>query len=369
MLARSPISVDRSHCGSSPPNKQRPGSWQGASESLLKAGLREPIVPKREDVIASKVRSRVKYTEPFAGFRKSLMPVQQWADPPFVGPIAISLAGHSCLLLAFLMHFHPKMQGSKVNQIQQESAMEVVFQPPSHNEMSGPSSPVAGGGVALPTVSKPKKPKKKHAEAALTVPEDQSSEGEIEIGKEADKKQETKNSTHEPERKPERQKETAKTKPSDKDNPFAHPTDINFPNNQPSPSPKAGRRGGNNRAVNLSTGPLSLNGQINAPYKSTTSVKGVSSEYGEEIDRWIREHLYYPDDAIQNDEEGPTSVHVVLDRQGRVSRVVLSSQSGSYSLDSATVAMFEHAQLPPVPPDMKGSHFDIDVTVNYILLR
>ena len=45
------------------------------------------------------------------------------------------------------------------------------------------------------------------------------------------------------------------------------------------------------------------------------------------------------------------------------------STSGSYALDDATEGMFRGAHLPPVPPDMQGDHFDIDLTVNYILIR
>ncbi|WP_415448128.1 energy transducer TonB [Acetobacter orientalis] len=111
------------------------------------------------------------------------------------------------------------------------------------------------------------------------------------------------------------------------------------------------------------------NGAINAHYTSRTSIKGVSDDYGQEINAWIERHLFYPDEAIRNGEEGPSSVHVVLDRTGRVRSVYETNSSGSYYLDAATTGMFHGAQLPPVPPDMSGDHFDIDVTVKYILIR
>lgn len=152
-------------------------------------------------------------------------------------------------------------------------------------------------------------------------------------------------------------------------NPFAHPMDWSF--NGP-PAPKArhrGRNGGQHGPVDFSLGPLSMNGQINAPYRAKSMVKGVSSDYGAEIDRWVRAHMYYPEDAASNGEEGPSSVHVVLDRSGHVRSVRLTGQSGSYSLDAATAGMFQGAKLPPVPPDMSGDHFDMDVTINYILIR
>ncbi|NVN41509.1 energy transducer TonB, partial [Ameyamaea chiangmaiensis] len=135
------------------------------------------------------------------------------------------------------------------------------------------------------------------------------------------------------------------------------------------PRARRGRSGGAGAPIDLSVGPLVKDGQINAPYSTRTTIRGVSEDYEGEIDRWIRSHMYYPEDAARNGEDGPSSVHVVLDRSGHVKAVRLTGQSGSYSLDAATTGMFRNAQLPPVPPDMKGDHFDIDLTINYILIR
>ncbi|WP_240810432.1 energy transducer TonB [Formicincola oecophyllae] len=151
---------------------------------------------------------------------------------------------------------------------------------------------------------------------------------------------------------------------------FAHPQEYTF--NTPTQSP--GRRPGRRRRwgggpIDMSLGPLSLNGAINAPYRSSSRVKGVTSDYGAEIDRWIRAHMFYPEDAAENGEEGPVSVHVVIDRTGRVSSVRLVDGSGAHALDDATTGMFNGAKLPPVPDTMAGNHFDLDVTINYILVR
>ncbi|MFC0510336.1 MULTISPECIES: energy transducer TonB [Asaia] len=157
--------------------------------------------------------------------------------------------------------------------------------------------------------------------------------------------------------------------PKQSDNPFANMTTLDFGEAPSAPRRQRGRRGGSGAPIDMSLGPLSTNGQINAPFMTRNTIKGVSDDYGSEIDRWIRAHLYYPEDAIKNGEDGPSSVHVVLDRTGRVKSVRLTGQSGSYSLDAATTGMFQGARLPPVPPDMKGDHFDIDLTINYILIR
>ncbi|GBR51190.1 TonB periplasmic protein [Neokomagataea thailandica NBRC 106555] len=112
-----------------------------------------------------------------------------------------------------------------------------------------------------------------------------------------------------------------------------------------------------------------MNGQINAPFKTSTSIRGISEDYAGEIDRWIKAHIYYPEDAARNGEDGASSVHVVLDRYGRVKTVRLIGSSGSYSLDAGLTSTFQGAHLPPPPPNMKGDHFEFDMTLNYILLR
>nr|WP_321983999.1 energy transducer TonB [uncultured Lichenicoccus sp.] len=151
--------------------------------------------------------------------------------------------------------------------------------------------------------------------------------------------------------------------------PLSHPMDLSFAPMTRSFQRRSGRPAGSGGPVDLSLGPLVQNGQLNTPYASTSSIKGVSDDYAEEIGDWIRRHMYYPEEAAQKGESGPSHVHVVLDRQGQVKTVSLVSTSGSYLLDAATTGMFRNAKLPPVPPDMNGNHFDVDLTIDYILIH
>ena len=158
-------------------------------------------------------------------------------------------------------------------------------------------------------------------------------------------------------------------RPTARSSPFSHPQDFSFEQGEPGPPRyRSGRPSGSRAPVDLSLGPLVKNGRLNTPF-ATVGIKGVSDDYEAEIDAWIRRHLYYPPDAAQRGEDGPSHVHVVLDRSGRVKGVSLVTSSGSYALDDATMGMFRNAHLPQVPPDMVGDHFDIDLTVNYILIR
>ena len=150
---------------------------------------------------------------------------------------------------------------------------------------------------------------------------------------------------------------------------FSNPMDLSFSQSQPGPSrSRTGRPSGSRAPVDLSLGPLVKNGHLNTPF-ATVGIKGVSDDYGAEIDSWIKRHLYYPPEAAQRGEDGNSHVHVVIDREGHVKSVRLVNSSGSFALDDSTQGMFRNAKLPPVPPDMTGDHFDIDLTVDYILMR
>ena len=151
--------------------------------------------------------------------------------------------------------------------------------------------------------------------------------------------------------------------------PLSHPMDLSFSQAPVPPRARRGRAGGSGAPIDLSMGPMVQGGKLLTPYASTSSIKGVSDDYADEIGAWIRRHMYYPEEAAKRGEDGPSHVHVVLDRQGRVTGIRLVDSSGSVLLDDATQGMFRNAKLPPVPPDMSGNSFDVDLTIDYILLR
>ncbi|EHH68074.1 hypothetical protein GMO_18410 [Gluconobacter morbifer G707] len=312
-----------------------------------------------------------------------MMRPQTIVDPGPTVPFLIS-AGIHLAVLAVLLTQHHHMHGSPTGQ---EPQVEMVFdQPPSKSSMQGPRAREEGGAPPPPssqsteeTQNEQQQPEQEQSAPTPAVPTPETpaappvpQEPSAELPKTAptpapvtpgtapsQRHQQTTPHSHRAHR----------SVRSDNNNPFAHPMDLSFGE---APSPYRRRRGrpaGSGGPIDMSLGPLSMNGAINAPYQTRNSVRGVSEDYGSEIDQWIRRHMYYPEEAARAGEDGPSSVHVVLDRSGHVKAVRLTGQSGSYSLDAATTGMFQGAHLPPVPPDMKGDHFDIDVTINYILLH
>ncbi|MXV45195.1 TonB family protein [Saccharibacter sp. 17.LH.SD] len=302
------------------------------------------------------------------GTRTPMVRPQTLVDMPLIGPVLLSFLVH-IIILGWVAYQSPEKSG--VSQGASQPQVEMVFDaPPTQHSLRGQRSRDDGGGSSSPAKSSSESsptPVVPTPEQPSSPPVVRSPSGEL-----ADTSQDTKNLTPATPKHHKRRRAAPAhhmTRRQMDNNPFAHPMDLSF-SGQPSPHPRhRGRRGGNHGAFDLSMGPLSMNGQINAPYQTRNSVKGVSSDYGEEIDRWIRNHMFYPEEARNAGEDGPSSVHVVIDRSGRVKSVRLTGQSGSYSLDTATVGLFQGVQLPPVPPDMAGDHFDLDVTINYILLQ
>ncbi|WP_240993473.1 energy transducer TonB [Asaia bogorensis] len=340
-------------------------------------------------------RAPLTHYEPKTGLEPDLKPAgaslirpQILEDQGVVTVLIASAIAHA-IILGLLIYEGARHARGLPEGIEQPQ-VEMMFAPPSRSGMAGPHEDKPGGEEKpsqshdAPSASSPEKEQEQQPDeaestptpavptptppAAPPVPDGPSTEipktqtdrpVSPGIAKSGTKTQ-TRAHSHRSSRRP-------TTKQSD--NPFANMTTLDFGEAPSTPRRQRGRRGGSGAPIDMSLGPLSTNGQINAPFMTRNSIRGVSDDYGSEIDRWIRAHLYYPEDAIKNGEDGPSSVHVVLDRTGRVKSVRLTGQSGSYSLDAATTGMFQGAHLPPVPPDMKGDHFDIDLTINYILIR
>lgn len=272
--------------------------------------------------------------------------------------VAGSTFVHALLVLLSVLYAQQKEGGKP----QEQAPVEMLYDRPGSAGMAGPSSPDNAGTppskaakpapelqppAPLPPVEPPPVPE--------TVPSPQ-----MEVPEPLPKPQEQPTPPV-----PLRPQAQSKARSS----PFSHPMDLSF--SQP-PTPRRARRGraaGSGAAVDLSVGPLVQGGHLLTPYASATSIKGVSDDYGDEISAWIRRHMYYPEEAAKQGQDGPSHVHVVLDRQGKVKSVRLVDSSGSYLLDAATTGMFDNAQLPPVPPDMSGNSFDVDLTIDYILIR
>ncbi len=142
---------------------------------------------------------------------------------------------------------------------------------------------------------------------------------------------------------------------------------------EPSRSREAERGTG---AINLALG-RAIRDSNGAPPRDTNAAKGdivvrgahVGKDWEELLHEWWLQHGYYPEEAAKHGEDGRVAIHVRVDRYGHVEQVELESSSGSQWLDMGAQATFRGAHLPPFPPSTPEPVADLDITINYILVR
>jgi protein TonB len=131
----------------------------------------------------------------------------------------------------------------------------------------------------------------------------------------------------------------------------------------------------------LNTAPQSLLGQRGSD--QSTSQRGgrndssyrhlggadPGEDWAEALHRWAAAHAYYPPQAAQNGEDGTATVHLVINRYGKVLSVDLVDRSGSQFLDAAWLGTWRGATVPQFPPDTKEDTTTIEYTIHYILVR
>ncbi len=95
----------------------------------------------------------------------------------------------------------------------------------------------------------------------------------------------------------------------------------------------------------------------------------VGSDYKKDLLAWWIVHRRYPQQAIEQGEQGTVVVRFHVNRQGRTSRAEIVSRSGSQWLDMQAIATFGNANLPPLPTNMTGDETILTLTINFHLIR
>jgi periplasmic protein TonB len=129
-----------------------------------------------------------------------------------------------------------------------------------------------------------------------------------------------------------------------------------------------GPRAGRPRTLDLSFGPVQ-GGSLSPSASVQMEGVQVSNDWLNLVAAWWRRHSYYPPQAGQNGEEGDVTLHMRVDRDGRVEGLELISRSGSQWLDMAALSVFRDANLPPLPPDMPEAQIPFHVTIHYVIIR
>jgi TonB family protein len=154
---------------------------------------------------------------------------------------------------------------------------------------------------------------------------------------------------------------------------FPTPMDLSFNTASADPAPR-GTHGGGGIDTTLDKATLNSRGATPSDPDAAESmihVRGahVGKDWIALLHEWWEAHAYYPDQAVRRLEDGTVQIHLHVDRWGHVRLVELTSTSGSQWLDAGALAVFRNATLPPFPLSTPENDADIDLTIDYILVR
>ena len=136
----------------------------------------------------------------------------------------------------------------------------------------------------------------------------------------------------------------------------------------PTPRPLQSRGQPTAAGMDLAMGPIAKNGQELDPSLHFSS-NTVSSDWGAGLNKWIDDHAYYPQEAIERREEGVTIIQAVILRDGTVKSVRKLSSSGSRWIDLATQSIFQGQKVPAFPPDMPDKEIVVTLDAHYNIIR
>jgi protein TonB len=132
-------------------------------------------------------------------------------------------------------------------------------------------------------------------------------------------------------------------------------------------TPSRARPGRPNRGIDLSFAPNGA-GADRLSIAGLLDHDGVGTDWTNAFSAWLARHTYYPSEAGMLGEHGDVVVEFVVEADGAVRSLHLVTSSGHPLLDTATLAMFRDARLPPLNP-ADGARLPIHFTMHYIIRR
>ncbi len=121
-----------------------------------------------------------------------------------------------------------------------------------------------------------------------------------------------------------------------------------------------------NKALNLNIGGAN---ELPANTPEITIQGQIGADWQAGFNKWVYAHLYYPDAAIEQNQQGAVTISFTVHRDGSVTGVHLLNGSGSPFLDQAWLGIFLHNNVPPFPPNNPSDTIKITATVNYELVH
>ncbi len=105
---------------------------------------------------------------------------------------------------------------------------------------------------------------------------------------------------------------------------------------------------------------------LNAMEAPEFSVQGeIGADWMSGFNKWVNAHIYYPQAAAEQNQQGTSVIQFTVHRDGRVTGVHLISSAGSPFLDQAWLGIFLHNHVPRFPPGTKSDSIDITASLQY----
>ncbi len=119
-----------------------------------------------------------------------------------------------------------------------------------------------------------------------------------------------------------------------------------------------------NKALNLNLGGAD---ELPANVPQITIQGHIGTDWQAGFNKWVNEHIYYPDAAAEQGQQGASTIQFTVHRDGHVTDVHLLNSAGSPFLDQAWMGIFLQNNVPPFPPNETSDSIKITATLNYVL--
>ncbi len=108
---------------------------------------------------------------------------------------------------------------------------------------------------------------------------------------------------------------------------------------------------------------------LNAMVLPQVSVQGtIGQDWMNGFNQWVNDHIYYPDSARENNQQGTSVIQFTVHRDGSVTGAHLLTSAGSVFLDQAWLGIFLNNKVPPFPPGTKSDSITITASLQYELI-
>jgi protein TonB len=108
---------------------------------------------------------------------------------------------------------------------------------------------------------------------------------------------------------------------------------------------------------------------LNAMNTPQISVQGeIGQDWMDGFNKWVNDHIYYPQAAVEQGQQGTSTIEFTVHRDGSITGLHLLDSAGSPFLDQAWLGIFAQNNVPPFPPGTKSDTLKITATLHYELL-